>query len=306
VKRVLVTGGAGFIGSHVVEALVAAGDSVRVLDNFESGSEANLQSVAGRMELMRGDIRDSAALAKAVEGMDTIIHLAAIPSVPQSIEEPLATHEVNYTGTLRVMQAAVEAGVRRVLYASSAAVNAPTLVPPVKEVDDTRPSSPYCIDKLMGEHLLRVFAQVHGIETLALRFFNIYGERQNPGSPYSGVISIFVQRMKSGLPITVYGDGEQTRDFVYVKDLAAVLAELCHRPSLEPGPMNVGTGKRTSLRELIGTLQTILATDAQVNFGPARVGDIEHSFADNGRLLTMVQPAWTPLAEGLTNLVQAG
>ncbi|MDX2065972.1 MAG: NAD-dependent epimerase/dehydratase family protein [Fimbriimonadaceae bacterium] len=300
-ELVLVTGGAGFIGSHVCETLTAAGKRVRVLDNLASGKRENLAHLP-QVELVAGSITSDADLAAALEGVAAVVHLAAEPSVAKSMTEPVATHAVNYTGTLQLLEAMRVAGATRIIYASSAATYTPNSAEPHRETDYPDPSSPYGIDKLAGEFALRAYARAHGVVPTALRFFNIYGERQDPSSAYSGVISIFVDRIKAGRGITIFGDGSQRRDFVYVRDLAAIIASLVDRTDA-PDLMNVGTGHSVTLRELVATLETIFGVRAQVTYAEPRLGDIHVSRADNSRLRTIWPGAFTPLETGLVRLV---
>jgi UDP-glucose 4-epimerase len=278
----LVTGGAGFIGSHIAEELLAAGHQVRVFDNLSSGYEKNLAGLD--VEFVRGDVRDPGALNSAAAGVDGIFHQAALVSVPESVEKPVENHDVNVTGTLNVLLAAREARVRRVLLASSAAVygDAPQL--PKREDMLPRPASPYALAKTAGEHYLRVFAGLYGLETVSLRYFNVFGPRQDPGSMYSGVISKFVDVITAGGTPTVFGDGGQTRDFVYVKDV--VRANLLAMEGERVGggeAFNVGTGRQTSLLELLAALAAILGREAPPEFSAPRAGDIRHSAADISR-----------------------
>ena len=219
----VVTGGAGFIGSALVRALLARGDSqVRVIDNLLTGHEENLEEIRSQIEWDRSDIRDAAAMQSAVRGADVVFHLAAIPSVPRSIKDPVPSHEVNIDGTFNVLHAAVEARVRRFVYAASSSAYGDTDVLPKVETMLPRPKSPYAVQKLMGEQYASVFHSCFGLETVALRFFNVYGERQDPTSPYSGVLSLFLKALIERSSPTIFGDGEQTRDFTYVQDVASL------------------------------------------------------------------------------------
>lgn len=299
---VLVTGGAGFIGSHVCEALLAQGECVRVLDNFASGHRSNLEGLD--VESMEGDVRSDTDLDRAMQGADAVIHLAAEPSVAKSIEDPIGTHETNYMGTLRVLEAMRQAGAKRIVYASSAAVYTPNSDEPHTEDSSPDPTSPYGMDKLAGEFALRGYGRLHGFQPTVLRFFNIYGERQDPSSPYSGVISIFARRIADGQPLLIFGDGLQSRDFVYVKDLASLIVRLL-RDTEAPGLMNVGKGQSATLLDLISALEKATGKKAIVKHAEARSGDIRVSRAGVERLHTYGATQWTPLEEGLAKLVAA-
>jgi UDP-glucose 4-epimerase len=248
--KYLVTGGAGFVGSHIADALIERGHQVVVLDNLSSGHRENLADVIARIEFIEGDIRDPETCLKAAEGCDGIFHEAALVSVPDSINRPRDNHDINITGTLNILEAARKQGVKRVVFASSAAVYGDNPDLPKREDMLPEPKSPYALAKLTGEYYLKVYAECYGLETVALRYFNVFGSRQDPSSMYSGVISIFSERIKKGLPITIYGDGRQTRDFVNVRDVVSAnllamttdcLATKGHtRDEVERGTTNVG------------------------------------------------------------------
>ena len=279
----LITGGAGFIGSHAVEALLAAGESVRVLDNFSTGRRENLASMAGALEVVEGDIRDVATVAAAAAGCDRVLHLAAIASVTRSFDDPQETRAVNVEGTANVLAAAREAGARRLVMASSCAVYGTTDALPVGETADPHPESPYARSKLDGEELCRA-ACGDGFDAGVLRFFNVYGPRQDPSSDYSGVIAIFMDRLAAERPCTVYGDGHQTRDFVFVNDVvAACRAALDDHTRggapLAAEPINVGTGVETSLRDVLAALALASGREPAVRYAAAREGDIVRSRA---------------------------
>jgi UDP-glucose 4-epimerase len=295
---VLVTGGAGFIGSHVVDRLLDNGQRVRVLDNLSTGRQENLSHREGQVEWHIGDICEREDVLRALAEVDSVVHLAALPSVPHSIEHPQATHSVNYGGTLQLLEAMRISGVKRIIYASSAAVYRPFGNQPHREDELPDPSSPYGVDKLAGEFTLAVYARLHGFKSTSLRFFNVYGERQDPASAYSGVITIFVNRIRQGLPITVNGDGNQTRDFVYVKDLASLIVDLLPRTPTDQ-VLNVGKGQSETLNELIRILGELLGRPADVQYGPNRVGDIRESLADIGRITDLGYGQWTSLEDGL-------
>ncbi len=302
---ILVTGGAGFIGSHLVERLLAAGRHVRVLDNLSTGKRANLPRHEN-LEFVEGDIRDTNTVQRAVQGASAIAHLAAVASVQASVDDPAGTHASNFDGTLNLLNAARHAGVTRFVYASSAAVYGTSAPLPVKEDSRLDPLTPYAADKLAGEHYLGFYSRQFGINTTAFRFFNIYGPRQDPSSPYSGVISIFVERLLARRDVTIFGDGHQTRDFVYVGDLADVLAEALGRTELNAAVINVGLGKEASLLDLLSTLESIAGRRITRSLGPARPGDIKRSCADVTRLQTSFGrlPA-TTLDAGLRALLES-
>jgi UDP-glucose 4-epimerase len=277
----LVTGGAGFIGSHLCEALVARGDSVRVLDDLSTGKRANLPE---GVPLIVGDVADAAVVESALAGADGCFHLAAIASVERGVTDWLGTHRANLTGTITVFDAVRRAGTKLpVVYASSAAVYGDCETIPITEDAACRPLSAYGADKYACELHARVASHVHGIPTAGLRFFNVYGPRQDPKSPYSGVISIFSERISRGMPISIFGDGEQTRDFIYVADVvAALLASMALRPA-DSLAFNVCTGVATSVADLAWVIAEIAGTGLDVDRQPPRGGDIRHSLGDPGR-----------------------
>ncbi|MBV9768312.1 MAG: NAD-dependent epimerase/dehydratase family protein, partial [Bryobacterales bacterium] len=256
--RCVVTGGAGFIGSALVRALLAGGDAeVRVIDNLLCGFEANLAEVRSGIEWDQSDIRDSAAMMCAMRGADVVFHLAAIPSVPRSIKDPVTSHEVNIDGTFNVLRACAASKVRRVVYAASSSAYGDSAVLPKVETMQPRPKSPYAVQKLVGEHYASVFHSCFGLETVALRFFNVYGERQDPTSPYSGVLSVFLKALLERCPPTIFGDGEQTRDFTYVEDVVALCCKAAFAPGIAGNMYNAGNGNRYSLNYVWDLLQKI-------------------------------------------------
>jgi UDP-glucose 4-epimerase len=277
----LVTGGAGFIGSNLVERLVAQGERVRVLDNFSTGTYANLSPWLDRIELIAGDIRDPETVCRAMAGVAYVLHQAALPSVPRSVADPMASHEANVTGTLNVLMAARHAGVNRVVYASSSSVygNSPEL--PKREEMPTNPLSPYAVSKLAGENYCRAFYQVYGLETVCLRYFNVFGPRQDPNSQYAAVIPKFVTAMLDGGQPVIYGDGTQSRDFTYVDNVVAANLLACRAPAGEAAGevFNVACGERTTLLELVAGLERALGKEATPEFAPPRPGDVKHSLA---------------------------
>ena len=302
---ILITGGAGFIGSHLCDALLDQGYPVRVLDDLSTGKRDNLRLDNPNLQLIVGDVADAGLVAKAAEGCRAVVHLAAVASVQASVEDPVRTHQSNFIGTLNVCEAMRLAGIKRVLFASSAAVYGNN-GDGVSIAEDTpkAPLTPYAADKLASEHYLDFYRRQHGLEPVVFRFFNIFGPRQDPSSPYSGVISIFCERALSGAPITVFGDGEQTRDFLYVGDLVSVMRQALEIPVVEEGAVNIGLNQATSLNQLLAALRTVLGDLPAISYGPARSGDIRHSRADNKRLLARFAfPVATPLVEGLARLL---
>lgn len=280
----LITGGCGFIGSHIAEALVARGDSVRIFDNLSSGYERNIAPFRNKLEFVRGDVRDPAALAAAMQGVRYVFHEAALVSVFDSVERPRDNHEINLTGTLNVLIAARDAGVKRLLVASSAAIygNNPDL--PKREDMRPEPASPYGLAKITKEYYLSTFAALYGLETVSLRYFNVYGPRQDPKSMYSGVISKFCDVLRTGQDPTIFGDGQQSRDFVFVRDVVAANLLAMSTPGVGKGEVfNVATGRRTSLLDLLEVLRNLTGKAFQVHVKPERAGDIRHSVADVAR-----------------------
>jgi len=280
-KRVLVTGGAGFIGSHLADALVELGARVRIVDDLANGREPNLAGAARGAEFLRGSILDEAVLARAFEGADVVFHLAALGSVPRSIEVPEIYHQVNVEGTARVLQAARRHGVRRVVYSASSSAYGNTAALPKHESIRPDPRSPYAVTKLAGEHLMRAWALSYGIETVSLRYFNIFGPRQRHDSPYAAVIPMFAERLRRGQRPVIYGDGRQSRDFTFVVNAvhANLLAAACPR-RLQGEVVNVACGARYSLLELLEALGGLLGARPDPEFLPARAGDVRDSEAD--------------------------
>ena len=302
---ILVTGGAGFIGSNLVDALLARGYSVRVLDNLSTGKRSNLP-VDKRVELIEGDVADAQVVRSALQGCGAVVHLAAVASVQASVDDPVGTHRSNLIGTLNLCEAMREVGVRRVVFASSAAVYGNNGEGQAIDEDTPKsPLTPYAADKLASEHYLDFYRRQHGLEPVVFRFFNIYGPRQDPSSPYSGVISIFTERAQQGLPIAVFGDGEQTRDFLYVGDLVELLVQALECNDVQEGAINVGLNRATSLNELLAAISDVLGGLPPVSYQAARSGDIRHSRANNARLLQrfrLPEPA-TDMRSGLAKLL---
>ena len=279
----LVTGGAGFIGSHIVETLVNRGEKVRVLDNLMTGKHENIANFEDRIEFILGDIRDFKALGKAVDGVDTIFHEAAIPSVPRSVEEPQLNHDSNVNGTFNLLLAARDAGVRRVVYAASSSAYGEIGTGEKKEDQLPSPLSPYAVAKLVGEYYCQVFTRVYGLETVSLRYFNVFGPRQDPSSPYSGVISKFVTTLLNGDRPMIFGDGEQSRDFTYVANVVDANIRAAESADAVGEVINLGVNQRTTLNQLLSELQKIIGTNIAPQYEPPRAGDIRHSLADISR-----------------------
>lgn len=305
---ILITGGAGFIGSHLCDALLEKGYAVRILDDFSTGQRGNLQVDHPRLELVEGDVADAELVTQITAGCSAVVHLAAVASVQASVEDPVRTHQSNFIGTLNVCEAMRVHGLRRVLFASSAAVYGNNGEgESIAEDTPKAPLTPYAVDKLASEQYLDFYRRQHGLEPVVFRFFNIFGPRQDPSSPYSGVISIFSQRAVQGLPITVFGDGEQTRDFLYVGDLVQVMVQALEQPQVEEGAVNIGLNQATSLNQLLAALEKVVGSLPAVSYVAARSGDIRHSRADNQRLLARFEfPQATPMVEGLSRLLGKG
>jgi UDP-glucose 4-epimerase len=301
----MVTGGAGFIGSHLVDALLAQGFRVRVLDNLSMGKRSNLPLDNPRLQLIEGDVADAALVSEALAGCQAVAHLAAVASVQASVDDPVSTHQSNFIGTLNVCEAMRQHGVKRVLFASSAAVYGNNGEGQAIDEDTAKvPLTPYAADKLASEQYLDFYRRQHGLEPAVFRFFNIFGPRQDPSSPYSGVISIFTQRAQQGLPISVFGDGEQTRDFFYVADLVELLLQGLLVPEVAGGAVNVGWNQATSLNQLLAEVGDLFGGLPPVSYQPPRAGDIRHSRADNRRLQACYRlPSPTPLRQGLKQLL---
>ncbi len=307
-QTALVTGGAGFIGSHLVEALLEAGLRVRVLDDLSTGRRENLAHLAGRYEWIEGTAADFETCRRAAEGMAFVFHQAAIPSVPRSVSEPLQSHESGPTATLNMLEASRQAGVNRFVFAASSSAYGDAVELPKHEGMLPQPMSPYAAGKLAGEHYVRVYAQTMGLDGVSLRYFNIFGPRQDPSSPYSGVISLFIKAMGEGRRPTIYGDGEQTRDFTYVTNaIAANLSAIQHPGPLHGEVYNVGTGERTRLLDLVSALNRIQGTDLKPEFRPGRPGDVRDSLASLERIGRAL--GYRPLIgfeEGLRRTVATG
>lgn len=278
-RTYLVTGGAGFIGSHIVERLVREGHGVRVLDDFSSGKEANLESFRGEVDLIRGDIRNAHVVNEAAKGVEVVFHEAALGSVPRSVADPLTTHEVNITGTLNVLLAARDAGVKRVVYASSSSVYGETPVLPKHEEMMPQPLSPYALSKLAGEHYASVFKQVYGFEIVCLRYFNIFGPRQDPESHYAAVIPRFITALLTGKSPVVYGDGLQSRDFTFVDNVVNANLLAAEADGVAGRAFNVACGGRYTLLDLLAKIREIIGSDIEPIHEAPRAGDVRDSQA---------------------------
>jgi len=280
----LVTGGAGFIGSSIARALLSRGDRVRVLDNFFSGRRENLADVAGDIELIEGDVRDAAAVARACAGVEVVFHEAAIPSVPRSLADPLGSNDANVTGTLNLLHEAKRAGVRRVVYAASSSAYGDTPTLPKVETMSPAPLSPYAVSKLAGEHYCAVFASAYGLETVSLRYFNVFGARQDPKSEYAAVIPKFITAALAGKQPRIFGDGQQSRDFCHIDNVveANFAAATADARRVSGGVFNVGCGEAIDLNRVVAILGDILGRKIEAVYEPERAGDIKHSWGDVG------------------------
>ena len=284
----LVTGGAGFIGSHIVDALVAAGEDVRVLDNLSTGHLKNLAHVLHRIDFVCGDIRDAQAVRSAMRGVDFVFHEAALPSVPRSIADPFTTHDVNATGTLQVLVAARDAQVKGFVFASSSSVYGNSAVLPKREDMCPQPLSPYAVSKLAGEAYCRVFHSVYGLPAAVLRYFNVFGPRQDPDSPYSAVIPKFTRALLNDETVTIYGDGSQSRDFTFVANVVRANLLACGKPTAAGQVMNVACGEEHTLLELHRELSSLLGRRCDISFGQPRPGDVQRSLAAIDRACGLV------------------
>jgi len=300
--RFFITGGAGFIGSHTIDALLQGGVSVTVFDKLPWALAENLHHHKEKLTYIEGDIRDFETLLTSMHGHTHVLHLAAIVSVPESIRDPRTAHDVNVTGAFNVFEAAREVGVKRVVYASSAAVYGDTATPPISDDAELHPQSPYGLHKVMNEQYAQLMSEIYGMSIMGLRYFNVYGTRQDPNSPYSGVLSIFMKKILANEPLTIYGDGSQTRDFISVTDIARanVLALNAH----VGGVCNVGTGTETSLNDLLDMLDTILGKKCARNYVSSREGDILRSCASTECAVTLLNFASEKtFSDGITELV---
>lgn len=298
----LVTGGAGFIGSHISETLVKRGHRVRVADNFITGFKRNIRD---GVEFVEGDCADPAFAKQIVAGMDYVIHQAAIPSVPRSVEKPLESHRANVDGMLHMLLASRDAGVKRLVFAGSSSVYGDTAVLPKVETMEPNPLSPYALQKLMGESYGQMFTRLYGFEAVTTRYFNVFGPRQDPGSPYSGVISLFIKALREGTRPVIYGDGEQTRDFTYVTNVVDGVLRAAETPGVGGQVFNIATNSRISLNELLGVLKKIFGSDVEPVYKEGRRGDVRDSQADISKAERLLgyKPSVT-LEEGLRETVK--
>jgi len=301
----LVTGGAGFIGSNIVEELLRRDLPVRVVDNFATGKPKNIEPFHGRIDFQEVDICNLEALQDAMEGVEYVIHQAAIPSVPKSILDPISSHNADVTGTLHVLWAARQAGVKRVVYAASSSAYGDSETLPKVETMPSHPISPYGLMKYVGEEYCRIFTEIYGLETVALRYFNVFGPRQDPSSPYSGVLSRFITAMLKNERPAIFGDGEQSRDFTFVANVVQANWLACHAPAAAGKVFNIACGMRISLNEVVAVLNKLLECSLQPVYEPPRTGDIKHSHADIQQARTLLQ--YDPpvdFEEGLSRTVE--
>jgi len=302
---ILVTGGAGFIGSHLVERLLGSGHNVRVIDNFCTGRRENVAPFADEIDLVEADVRDEEAVARAVRGVDVVYHEAALASVPRSVEDPVTSNDVNIRGTLNVLVASRDAGVRRVVYASSSSIYGNTPELPKKEDVRMAPASPYAVGKLCGEHYCRVFSALYDLECVALRYFNVFGPRQDPGSQYAAVVPIFASTLLSGESPTIFGDGEQSRDFTYVSNVVDANLLAADSEGCVGEAMNVACGDTITVNQLFRDLRELAGVSVEPVYSDPRPGDIKHSYAEiaKARSLLGFEPA-VGFGEGLARTVE--
>jgi nucleoside-diphosphate-sugar epimerase len=300
----LVTGGAGFIGSHLVEALLKINYQVRVLDNFMTGKRQNISSILSHIQLIEGDLRDFETVRKAAEAVDFIFHLGALPSVPRSIQDPITSNDVNIQGTLHVLEAARQMKVKRVIFSSSSSVYGDSPILPKREDAVPNPLSPYAVTKLAGEHYCKVYYKIYGLETVCLRYFNVFGPKQDPTSQYAAAIPRFINALLVNKPPLVYGDGEQSRDFTYVDNVVQANILAIEAPEAPGQILNIAYGKQVTVNELIKTLNAILGKKIQPIYESSRPGDIRHSLADisQARRILGFSPT-VSLEEGLRRAV---
>jgi UDP-glucose 4-epimerase len=303
-RMYLVTGGAGFIGSHVAEALVRRGEKVRIFDDFSSGKRENLAGFAAGIEIVEGDLRDMAAVQRAVRGVTGVFHQAALRSVPRSVDNPTATNDVNVTGTLQLLVASRDAEVKRVVSASSSSVYGANEELPKREDQPLLPVSPYAASKLAGEHYCRIFTHLYGLETVSLRYFNVFGPRQDPASQYAAVVPLFIQAALDGVPLTVHGDGLQSRDFTYIDNVVQANLRAMEAPAAAGEALNIACGARYTLMDIVAAIERALGRTVTCNHTPSRAGDVRHTLADIGKAERLIGFAPTvDFAEGMTRTI---
>lgn len=286
--KYLVTGGAGFIGSHLVNRLLSENATVRVIDNFSSGKRSNLEHVASQIELVEGDIRNPDDCKKACAGVEIIFHEAAVPSVPRSVADPITSHQANIDGTFNVLMAARDAGVKRVVYAASSSAYGDVPELPKRETTRPEPLSPYAVNKLVGEYYCQVFNKCFGLETVSLRYFNVFGPKQDPKSQYAAAIPAFVTSILRGESPTIYGDGEQTRDFTFIDNVVHANLLASRAPGVKGEVMNIACGSSVSVNAIIRQINALLGTNVAPTYVPPRAGDVKHSLADISRAKTVI------------------
>ena len=305
-SRYLVTGGAGFIGSHIVKRLVAEGAHVRVIDNLSTGQMRRLDPVRSAIDFIEADLADATTTRKAVGGIDYVLHQAAVPSVQRSVADPVTTNRANVTGTINLLEACRNAQVRRFVFAASSSAYGDTEVLPKREDMESNPLSPYALQKFVGERYCRLYYELYGLETLSLRYFNVFGPGQDPHSEYSAVVPKFISRLLANQPITIYGDGEQSRDFTYIENVVEANLLALKMPNAAGTLCNIGCGERITLNRLVSLLEQQLGVSAQVTFAPPKAGDVRHSLADieRAKAILRYRPKFT-VEEGLRRTVEA-
>ena len=300
----LVTGGAGFIGSHLTEELVRRGHRVRVADSLITGNRANLDHISG-VEFLEGDLADLTFARKSVDGCHFVLHQAAIPSVPRSVQDPITSNTANVDATLNVLVAARDAGVKRLVFAASSSAYGDTPTLPKHERMPTNPLSPYALQKVVGEQYLQMFTRLYGLETVSIRYFNVFGPRQDPSSPYSGVISVFATALLDGRSPRIYGDGEQTRDFTYVANVVDGVLRACEAPNASGEIINVATGGRISLKDLFYAMRDVVGGSIEPTYAESRKGDVRDSQADIGKAKALL--GYEPIVafeEGISRTIE--
>ena len=304
--RYLITGGAGFIGSHLVKHVLGAGGNVRVVDNLSTGSAKRLSQIRESVQLVTGDLADNSVAAEVVKDVDYVLHQAAVPSVQRSVVDPVGTHRSNVTATLNLLENSRKARVRRFVYAASSSVYGDTEVLPKSEEMPANPLSPYALQKWVGERYCKLYHELYGLETVSLRYFNVFGPGQDPYSEYSAVIPKFSTKLLAKEPITVYGDGEQSRDFTYIDNVIQANLLALRAPNAPGEVCNIGCGQRVSLNQLIQILEELLEVRAQVTYAPAKPGDVRHSLADITKAIRVLgYVPETEIEEGLRRTVEA-